>query len=316
MSLTVRASAGATLANLGPGYDVLGLCLEGPRDVVRATRTEAPGVVLARVSGDAGRLPTSAADNCAGVAVVHVVERFAPEGFGVSLELDKGLPLGSGLGSSAASSVAAAVAVAALIEAETGAVIPREALLDACREGERLATGSPHPDNVAPSLLGGIVACLPRGGEELEVVRLPVPEGLAVACVKPSLEVRTADARGVLPPAIPMADVVHNLAAVAGLVAGLASGDLALVGRSLEDRVVTPYRKTLIRGFDEAVAAARGAGALGAGISGSGPTLFALAEGAEAAARVAAAMTQAWAELGLTTTEVVGHVDPGGARLE
>ncbi len=307
----VVASASATVANLGPGYDVLGLCLEGPRDQVVAEATDDGQVTLARVSGDGGRLPRDADTNCAGVAARAVLDAFGPPGAGVRLSLLKGLPLGSGMGSSAASAVAAAVATGGLWAPDT----PRLALLDACREGERLATGTPHPDNVAPSLLGGIVACLPREGEAIEVVGLPIPEGLAVALAKPDVTVRTADARAALPEVVPIADVVANLASMAGLVAALATGDLPLLGRCLNDRVATPYRKGLIPGYDAAVAAALGAGALGAGISGSGPTVFALCAGVPLAQSVADALRGAFEAQGLACETHAGPIDPGGARL-
>jgi len=314
--MKVTASAAASLSNLGPGYDVLGLCLEGPRDRVTAERTDDGAVELVAITGDDGRLPRAAHENCAGVAARAVLDRFGPPGAGVRLWLDKGLPLGSGLGSSGASAVAAAVATAALVCPE----VKRLELLTACRAGERLATGSPHPDNVAPSLLGGLVACVPRPTSEdpeaVEIVRLPLPEGLWIAAVKPEVEVRTAAARAALPAAVPLADVVSNLGAMASLVAGLASGDLAQVGRSLTDRIATPYRRGLIPGYDAAVAAALGAGAIGAGISGSGPTVFALAEGEDVASAVGSAMAAAFAGIGLGAMVLVGAADLAGARLE
>jgi homoserine kinase len=216
------------------------------------------------------------------------------------------------MGSSAASAVAAAMATAAVVAPEIGKLD----LLDACREGERLATGVPHPDNVAPSLLGGIVACVPRGGESIEVVRLPAPQGLWIATVKPDVTVRTADARAVLPATVSLGDAAHQLAMVAAFVAALASNDLELLGRSLDDRLVTPYRKGFIPGFEDVRAAADAAGALGGGISGSGPTVFALAASKVVAEAAAAAMVKAFQAHGHASQATVSEVDPVGARLE
>jgi homoserine kinase len=312
----VTASAAASVSNLGPGYDVLGLCLGAPRDRVTVERTDEGNVVLVEVTGDAGQLPRAASLNCAGVAAQAVLDRFGASGAGVRLWLDKGLPLGSGLGSSGASAVAAAVATAAVVCPE----VPRIALLEACRAGERLATGSPHSDNVAPSLLGGLVACVPRGTaddpEAVEIVRLPLPDGLWVAAVMPDVVVRTADARAALPSTVPMGDVVANLGAMASLVAGLATGDLAQVGRSLNDRIATPYRHGFIPGYEAAVSAACEAGAIGAGISGSGPTVFALAEGRVAADAAGAAMAEVFQGLGHAALVIVDAVDLEGARIE
>lgn len=314
--MKVRASAAASVSNLGPGYDVLGLCLAYPRDHVDAELTQTGEVELVEVSGDGGRLPRSAEDNCAGIAARHVLETFAAPGLGVRLWLHKGLPLGSGLGSSGASAVAAAVATASLVSPDT----PKEALLWACRQAERHATGSPHPDNVAPSLLGGLVACVARptdaDPEAVDVVPLPLVEGLWIAAVKPDVEVRTAEARAVLPAAVPMSDVVANLGAMASLIAGFASGDLAQIGRSLSDRIATPYRSALIPAYEDVVEAAQRAGAVGAGISGSGPTVFALAEGKERAEQVADVMVGRFEAAGYGSLRIVGAVDPAGARLE
>lgn len=307
-----EATASATIANLGPGFDVLGLCLEGPRDRVAAELTTTGQVEIVAITGDDGRLPLAADQNCAGVAARAVLDRFADAGTGVRLWLDKGLPLGSGLGSSAASSVAAAVATAALIDPN----LPKEMLFDATREGERLATGSPHPDNVAPSLFGGCVACLPTDGERVDIITLPVPPDLVVVTVKPDFEVRTADARAILPREVPMGDAVRNLGAMAALVKAFMSGDLDLLARAFEDRLATPYRKRLIPGFDAVIEAAAQAGALGTGISGSGPALFALCPHRDVALDVADAMVEAFERSGSGARAYVCGVDRQGAQIQ
>jgi len=313
MSSRKTAVAAATVANLGPGFDVLGLCLEGPRDRVTAELTTTGVIELVDVTGPSevvAKLSGKALDNCAGVAAKAVLDVFAP-GAGARLWLDKGLPLGSGLGSSAASSVAGAVAVAACIDPD----LPKEMLFPATREGERLATGTPHPDNVAPALFGGIVACLQADGEQVDIVTLPVPRALMVVCVKPDFEVRTADARAVLPKDVPMGDAVKNLGMMAGLVKALASGDLALLGRCLDDRLATPYRKRLIPGYEDAVEAAAKAGALGSGISGSGPAMFALCGDRDDALAVADAMVEAFERRQIGARAIVSAVDRDGAQL-
>jgi len=309
---SARASAAASVSNLGPGYDVLGLCLDGPRDEVEVSLNMSGRLRIIQIEGDGGRLPWDATQNCATVAAQAVMARFGEPQMGLDLRLKKGLPLGSGLGSSAASAVAAAVATAALIAPDT----PRIDLLNACREGERLATGSPHPDNVAPSLLGGLVACVPREGEAVDIVPLVVPDGLTVVTVKPNISVSTAEARAALPRQVAMADAVSNVAEMAALVTGLATGDYNLVGRSLGDRFATPYRKGFIAGYDEVVAAAVEAGAIGAGISGSGPTLFALCSHPSSAEAVVASMVAGFAAHGLESVAHVSGVDSVGARVE
>ncbi|MBL8784078.1 MAG: homoserine kinase [Deltaproteobacteria bacterium] len=307
------AVAAATVANLGPGFDVLGLCLEGPRDTVTAELTTDGLVTLVDVTGPievVQKLSGDALQNCAGVSAKAVLDAFAP-GAGVRLWLDKGLPLGSGLGSSSASSVAAAVATAACIDPR----MPKDFLFSAVREGERLATGTPHPDNVAPCLFGGIVACLHGDDEHVDLVTLPVPRGLMVVAVKPDFEVKTADARAVLPKEVPMKDAVRNLGAMAGLVKALATSDFQLLGRCLEDRLATPYRKRLIPGYDDAVEAALAAHAIGAGISGSGPAMFALCGDRDDALAVADAMVEAFERRQIKARAIVSAIDLDGAQV-
>lgn len=306
-----RAVAPATVANLGPGFDVLGLALEGPYDLVEAEATADGRITLMEVTGDGGVLPREASQNCVGAAARAVLDRFASPEVGVRLWLHKGLPCGSGLGSSAASSVAAAVATAEAVCPQ----VPRGELLDATREGERLATGTPHPDNVAPSLLGGLVACVVHEGERVEALQLPVAEGLIVVTVSPELVIPTEESRAVMPSAYELTDVVANMSRVAGLVAGLARGDLAQIALCLEDRVATPYRKGLIPAFEQVMSAARAAGAVGGGISGAGPALFALAGDRETGTRVGAAMEEAFASAGLPSVARVSAVDGRGSRL-
>lgn len=307
------AAAAATVANLGPGYDVLGLCLEGPRDTVSAELTADGAIELADMTGPdevISRLSGDAMKNCVGVVAKAVIDAYAP-GAGVRLWLDKGLPLGSGMGGSAASSVAAAVAVAACIDPE----LPKEMLFVAAREGERLATGTPHPDNVAPSLFGGIVACIHAEDERVDIITLPVPPELMVVCVKPDFEVRTADARAILPEQVSMDDAVKNIGRMAAFVKGLMTGDLALLGRYIDDNLATPYRKRLVPGFDDAIEAARKAGALGAGLSGSGPAMFALCGDRDDALSVASAMVEAFERRQTKARAIVSAVDRHGAQL-
>ena len=258
------------------------------------------------------QLPLDAAQNCAGVAARWVIERFAEPGTGARIWLEKGLPLGSGLGSSSASSVAAAVATAALVDPN----IPRGVLLEACREGERLAAGSPHADNVAPALFGGLVAVLPGEGEAVDILPLAVPRDLVLAVAKPAYDVRTADARAALPKTMPIHDAVHNMAMIAGLVTGFATNDMGLVARCLGDRMSTPYRKALVPGFDAVVAAAHGAGAVGAGLAGSGPTIFAITDDRETARDVAEAMVDAFLGAGFESQAFVSAVGLEGATAE
>lgn len=311
-----RAFAPATVANLGPGYDLLGLALDpaiGLGDTCEVRRAQGEAIAI-QVEGDGGRLSTRPEENCASVAARAVMQR-AGAGGGLEIRLHKGMPLGSGLGSSAASSAAAALATNAAL----GAPLSRMELVDCARAGEAIAAGTPHPDNVAPALLGGLLLMVERDGDSegesasadmpaLTIVPLPVPEALRVAVVLPDLEVRSSDARAAIPARIPVADAVFNIGSIALFVSALFQGDLVRLGEGTRDRLHQPYRVPLMRGFDEARSAALAAGALGVGLSGSGPAMFALAEGDERAAACGRAFVSAFEGLGIAARFVSGAV--------
>ncbi len=302
----VRAFAPATVANLGSGFDVLGLALLEPGDTVVARRVRGTGVRITAIHGDGGRLSTVAEENTAGIAALRTLER-AGITAGIELELHKGLPLGSGLGSSGASAAAAAYAVNVLL----GSPLRKAELLGPCVEAEAAVAGR-HADNVAPALLGGLI--LVRSLDPPDLVRLPVPEGLTMAVVTPRHEVSTRAARAALPAEVSLAQMVRSTANLAAFVSACFSGDLALLARSMEDRVVTPARARLIPGCDAVIEAALATGALGSSISGSGPSIFALCRSERSAGEAARAMQAAFAAAGLESTAVTSPADCPGAR--
>lgn len=304
----VEAFAPATVANVGVGFDILGLALCEPGDIVIAERQSALGVRIAAITGDGGRLPLEAAENTAGVAALHVLKQIGiPEG--VSLTVHKHLPLGSGLGSSAASAVAGALAVNALFDEP----LTREQLLEAALEGEAVASGY-HIDNVGPALFGGIT--LFDGVDVASMLRLPIPQNLYLALVTPAVEVKTSDARAVLPKEIPMKTMIQQTAGVARLIDALYRGDVAAMARAMEsDRVVEPAREHLMPHFAHIRAVAKANGALGLVISGAGPTLLAVCDDPLVGARVAAAMQAAYESVGIGAVGRHGQVCVEGARV-
>jgi homoserine kinase len=306
----VRVFAPATVSNLGPGFDVLGLALHRPGDIVEAEAMARPGVALADVSGDGGLLPRDAARNAAGVAAGEVL-RLAGGTAGLRLRLLKGMPLESGLGSSGASAAAGAVAANEAL----GRPLEAHDVVRCAMAGERAACGSTHADNVAPAVLGGIV--LIRSYDPLDLVRLPVPDGLYIAVVHPHCEVSTSEARARLAGrAFALQDIVANAGNLGALVAALHQGNLALLGRCIDDHLVEPVRAAMIPAYADVRAAARDAGALGCGISGSGPSMFALCDSDEAAARTAVAMRRAFkARAALGSEAWVSPVNRAGAHL-
>lgn len=309
----VRAAAPASVSNVCCGFDLLGFAVAGWQDVVESRWSPEPGVRLIEVTGDGGRLPRGADKNTAGVAVSKLLELVGDTGRprgGVELRLHKGLPLASGLGSSGASAVAALLATneALALEADLGL------LLSAAMEGERVACGTAHPDNVAPTLHGGLL--LVRPGSPPELIQLPVPAGLTCVLIHPHSEVSTEEARALLPKQVPLSTLTTQAANLATLVTGLFRGDDQLISSALVDLVAEPVRGAMTPGFEPVRQAARAAGALGAGLSGSGPTMFAWTREPDRADRIAEAMQQGLErETGLDGDLLVFPVGAPGARI-
>lgn len=305
MPQTASAFAPGSVGNVGPGLDILGLAVAGRGDTVTLARIAGTGIVIA----DPGHpsLPTDPRRHASAIAAAAV---FAKAGFagGVSLELRKDLPLAGGQGGSAASAVAGALAADHL----SGAGLDADALLGCALVAEESVAGR-HADNIAPSLLGGLV--LVRSLEPMDVIRLPVPSGLRVVLAHPDQQLRTREARAALPDLVPRHIALVQAANIAAMVAGACLDDVKLFGRGLDDRIAEPARAVLLPGFVGAKRAALEAGALGCSISGAGPTAFALAGDDATARRVALAMVAAYAADGIQATARVAEVDLAGARL-
>lgn len=307
----VRAAAPASVSNVCCGFDLLGFAVAGWQDTVEARRSPEPGVRLIEVTGDGGRLPRTAEENTAGVAVLKLLELLGSDGApGVELRLHKGLPLASGLGSSGASAVASLVATNEAL----GLGADAAQLLAASMEGERVACGAAHPDNVAPSLHGGLL--LVRPGAPPELTELPVPAGLTCVLLHPHSEVATEAARAVLPEEVPLSTLTAQAGNLAALVTGLFRGDDQLISVAMVDLVAEPVRSAMTPGFEAVRRAAVAAGALGAGLSGSGPTIFAWTRRPERAAPIGEAMLSALdLDTGLAGDLLISPVGAPGARL-
>jgi homoserine kinase len=302
----VTAYAPGSTSNVGPGFDCLGIALTGLGDRVTAQRMSPPGVRVGSVSDP--RIPADPHRNTAALAATEVLKRAGASDLGLELEVEKGLPLAGGLGGSAASAVAGAVAADALLPAPLGP----GGLFECALVAEAEVAGR-HPDNVAPSLLGGAV--LVQSLEPFQHVRLAVHPSLRLVLVIPGYEVATARARALLPVAVVRPEAVAQAAALAGLVVGLERGDGELIGVSMIDRIAEPGRTPLYPGYTEAREAALGAGAWGVAVSGAGPTLVALAP-AECAVAVGEATAGAYTGLGgKPATAHVAEVDGEGARV-
>jgi len=298
------AVAPGSLSNLGPGFDVLGLALREPLDRVDAERSTTPGLRVTNTGPYGDRVPDDPARNVAAWAAERVLEAAGADG-GLDLTVHKHIPPGSGLGSSAASAVAGAVAAARALGWEAAP----QALLAIGRDAEALTAGSPHLDNVAPALLGGFVAVL--GTRPPNIRSLPLAGDWSLAVVLPDLEVRTSEAREVLPRRVPMGDAIQNLRDLTGLLDAAARGDLAVFCQHLGDQLAQPYRAPLVPWLDGAREAALAAGAPALSISGSGPAVFAPCADVRAARAVRDAVV-AWLDVrGIGSTGWVTGPGPG-----
>lgn len=303
-----RASAPASIGNVGPGFDILGQAFDALQDTVTAYREEAPGARLGKVSGLLKNLPEASERNTA-LAAANALLNAAGAAFGVRLDIDKGVPLSAGMGGSAASAVAAAVAVNALLEKP----FAHEELLMFALEGERVSSDPPPWDNVMASLLGGLVIAARL--EASQVRAIPAPTGIVSIIANPDAQIETRAARGILRPTIAMETVVDHSRRLAAFVAGCAANDHALIRAGLDDVLVEPQRRYLLPALPAVKAAALRAGALGCSFSGSGPSMFAWCLEADRE-RVEEAMRAAFAAEGQEARTYHAPISSRGARLE
>ncbi len=302
----ITVFAPATIANLSCGFDVLGLALDGVGDLMTLELTPQPGVSISRITGI--DLPLDAASNVAGVAAMALLEASDYKG-GVNIEIEKRIKPGSGIGSSAASAAGAVWALNRLL----GNPFRPEELVKFAMKGEELASGASHADNVAPALYGGIT--LVRAYEPLDIARVHCPEALHACVLHPQIELKTSDSRKVLKTSITLQKGIRQWGNVGGLITGLFTEDFGLISRSLEDVIIEPVRSLLIPGFNEMREAALKAGALGFGISGSGPSVYALTQGKQAARDVSQALSEIYSAVDIPFDIHVCGINREGVRV-
>ncbi|MGY3794795.1 homoserine kinase [Aquimarina sp. 433] len=302
----IKVFAPATVANLSCGFDVLGCCLDTVGDEMIVSLSSEPGVRITKIEG--ADLPLETNKNVAGVAVKALLETYE-KNIGVDIEIYKNIKAGSGIGSSAASSAGAVWAVNYLLD---NPFSPYK-LVEFAMEGEKLASGNAHADNVAPALLGGFT--LVRSYDPLDVIKLHTPKDLVMTVIHPQIEVKTSDARSVIKQKVTLKQAIHQWGNVGGLVSGLFTEDYDLIGRSLEDVIIEPMRSILIPEFNNVKNAAIQNGALGCGISGSGPSIFALSKGMDTAKKVADAIREVYATTGLDFDIHISKINSAGIKI-
>ena len=301
----VTIHAPATVANLVCGFDILGMALEEPYDIMEVRLLDEPGVII--TSKDGFPLPTDPAKNTAGAPLLEMLQEI-DRSIGFEVIITKQIKPGSGIGSSAASAAGAVVAANHLL----GNPFTKEDLVRFALFGEKVASGVKHADNIAPCIYGGIT--LIRSIFPLDIVSIPAPT-LHVTAVHPQIEVRTADARQILRKQVLLKDAIRQWGNIAGLVAGFVKNDYDLIGRSLEDVIIEPVRSMLIPGFDEVKEKCKAAGALGGGISGSGPSIFMMSKDLHTALAVEKTMREIYTRIGLDHHTYVTTINQQGVKI-
>ncbi|MBT8292073.1 MAG: homoserine kinase [Eudoraea sp.] len=299
----IKVFCPATIANISCGFDVLGLALEAIGDEMIVQKTKEPGIRISKITGQS--LPLATLDNVAGVAGLAFLKESNYNG-GFEIEIHKKIKAGSGIGSSAASAAGAVWAMNELLDKPyTPIELVKFAML-----GEALASGVAHADNVAPALYGGFT--LVRSYEPLDIIKINTPPELFASVIHPQIEVKTSDSRKILKTSITLKDGIRQWGNVGGLVSGLFLEDYDLIGRSLVDHIIEPIRSMLIPGFSDVKSETMKAGALGTGISGSGPSIFALSKGKATAEKVAEAMRNVYINIGVDYDVYVSKINTKG----
>lgn len=301
----IKVFCPATIANVSCGFDVLGLALDAVGDEMIVRKVPEKGIHITKIKGQ--DLPLATDKNVSGVAGLALLEQSGYSG-GFEIEIDKRIKPGSGIGSSAASSAGAVWAMNELL----GKPFSNLELVHFAMQGEKLASDVAHADNVAPAIYGGFT--LVRSYDPLDIVTIPTPPELYATVIHPQIEIKTSDSRKILKSTIPMEKGIRQWGNLGGLIAGLFQNDYDLIGRSLEDYIVEPIRSILIPGFDNIKANALKAGALGGGISGSGPSIFALSKGKETAEKVAQSMRETYQKVGIPFDIHVSKVNAQGVK--
>lgn len=301
----ISVLAPATVSNVVCGFDCLGFALGAPSDEMTVRKMTGPGIKI--VHRDEYGLSLDPDKNVAGVALQALIDAAGIE-HGFEVEITKRIKPGSGIGSSAASACGAVVAANRLINDR----FSKLELVELAMAGEMLASGSRHADNLAPCIYGGFT--LVRSSDPLDIVEIGFPT-LFATVIHPQIEIKTSEARAILPKEVPLRDAIRGWSNLGALVAALANRDYALISRSMEDTIVEPVRKSLIPKFDDVKSSSLDAGALGGGISGSGPSIFMLSETAETARKVEQAMRSEYSTTGIDFNCYVSEIHPQGVRF-
>ena len=302
----VKLFSPATISNLSCGFDVLGLCLETIGDYMEIIKSKKKGIYISSIIGE--KIPHDVKKNVAGVASEALIDSLKPD-FGFEIKIDKKIKPGSGIGSSAASSVGAVVGINHLL----GNPLKLKELIPYALEGEKLACGSKHADNVAPAILGGIT--MVRSTKPIDIIKLPIPKNLKAVIIHPKIEIKTADARKVLDKSIPLDKASQYWANLGAFVSSLYENNYELMKKSIVDDIIEPKRSQLIPMFESLKQIANDNDSIGCGISGSGPSVFSLANGLKTAKIINNSFKKIYEETGIPFKTYVSDINKSGVKI-
>ena len=305
---SIKVAVPATVSNVGCGFDVMGFAVDLICDEVTVKKTNTNQIRITKIIGDNGKLPLDVESNTCGKAVQAIADDFKFD-FGLDIKIKKIIGFGSGLGSSAASAVAGVFAVNKLLNLR----LTKQQLLNYALKGEEVASKAIHADNVAPCLYGGFV--LIRGYNPIDIINIKAPKNLYCTIIHPQIEIKTSEARKILPKNIPLKKAITQWGNVGGLVAGLMSNNISLIGRSVHDEIAEPKRANLIPGFSDIKKSALNSGAVACSISGSGPAIFAFSDNYKTANEIGSAMSKTAAKNGLKNKIYVSKINSSGPKI-
>ena len=308
MNKYVKVFAPATIGNVSCGFDVLGLCVSHPGDIVSVRLTNESGVSIKKITGDGGKLPLKSDENTASVAVMEYLHSMDIQ-IGVEIDIKKGLPLAGGMGASGASAVGALYALNHLLG---NPLTPKE-MLPFALKAEEVACGSPHADNVAPGLLGGLV--LIKNHNPVDIITLPFPDDVSIVLLHPKTMVKTEQARKIIPLNIPLKDAIAQMANIATFVSGVYEKDYSKMAKGITDLIAEPVRKKMIPYFEEVKKISVENGAFGFGISGSGPTMFAFVSDLVAGERIVSKVEGLFIKKGMSIDTYITNVNNVGPQI-
>jgi homoserine kinase len=304
---SIQLKVPATIANLSCGFDILGLCLETPYDIIKINKIQDRTVKIIIEDNEFSNIPDNPKLNTGGFPALKIIDDLNLD-FGFEIILKKGIPLSGGLGSSAATAVGVVYGINYLLDN----IFDENKIISYALEGEKISSNTPHADNIGPCLKGGLI--LVKDTYPPNLIKLSISD-FYISIIHPKIEINTKHAREILPEKINLSDAVKQWGNISGLTAGFITNDIELIKSSMHDYIIEPLRSKLIVGYDQIKKSAINNGAIGCSISGSGPSIFSLCENNEIANQVLTSMTKILDDLKIDYHSYISKINHNGISV-